>query len=89
MACISAAVIGVSVTPAPDRPSSLVLSAADIRPAVDRVAVAVLALPANADVMTLFWTGLVLVVDSALSTSIVPPPPPEGDDPEGPLSDVL
>ena len=70
-------------------PSSLTLSDLDIRPAADCVATAVLALPASADVMTLFCTGFVLVLDSALSTSIVPPPPPEGDDPEGPLSDVL
>ena len=71
-------------------PSSLALSAADISPAADCVAAAVLALLAKAAVTTLFCTGLVLVVDRALSTSIVPPPPPpEGDDPEGPLSDVL
>ena len=71
------------------RPSSLALSAAGIRPAADCVAVAVLAFPASAAVITLFWTGLVLVVDSALSTSIVPPPPPEDDDPDDALADVL
>ena len=53
-------------------PSNFFLSAADIRPLADVVATAVPALPVNAAVTTLFWTGFVLVADNALSTSTPP-----------------
>ena len=49
-------------------PSSLALSALDIRPAADCVAVAVPALPSSAAAITLFCSGLALASDSALST---------------------
>ena len=51
-------------------PSSLVLSAADIRPLADVVATAVPALPSSASLTALFWTGFVLVASSAASTMV-------------------
>ena len=53
-------------------PSSLALSALDIRPLADVVATAVPAFLSSAALTTLFCTGLVLVADSALSTSTPP-----------------
>ena len=55
-------------------PSSFVLSEADIRPAADCTATAVLALPFNAAVITLFCTGFSDVVDKAASTVMLAPP---------------
>ena len=52
-------------------PSSLVLSAADIRPLADAVATAVPALPSSAVLTALFCTGLVDVASSAASTTVL------------------